>query len=171
VTNVNSPQITELHMKNTARRSISSRTATTQYAIMAMIAEPGIVKTHAHTTRRAMFQLTGRHAVGGPTPMIAPVMVWVVLTGMPANERRTASPQQRSRRTHAHRLQPRQLCAHRAHDTPAAEHGAKRNRAVARQHDPQRHGFGIINTLASSLFAPTSNAVMMPIVFWASLAP
>ena len=44
------------------------------------------MKTHAHTTRRATFHRTADMRLAEPTPTIAPVMVWVVLTGMPLNE-------------------------------------------------------------------------------------
>ena len=33
-----------------------------------------------------MFQLTADMRLAEPTPTMAPVMVWVVLTGMPSNE-------------------------------------------------------------------------------------
>ena len=47
-------------------------------------AEAGIVTTHAHTMRRATPQRTAESRVVVPTPMMAPVIVCVVLTGMPA---------------------------------------------------------------------------------------
>ena len=43
-----------------------------------------MVKTHAHTIRCATPQRTADRRCIDPTPMIAPVMVCVVLTGMPA---------------------------------------------------------------------------------------
>src|SRR5437763_9411078 len=45
-----------------------------------------MVSTHAHTIRRAMPQRTADRRLVAPTPTIAPVMVWVVLTGIPASE-------------------------------------------------------------------------------------
>ena len=42
-----------------------------------------MVSTQAHTTFRATPQRTADSRRMLPTPMIAPVMVWVVLTGMP----------------------------------------------------------------------------------------
>src|SRR5277367_5636542 len=47
------------------------------------MAEHGIVSTHAHTTRRATPHRTADNRWTAPTPIIAPVMVWVVLTGTP----------------------------------------------------------------------------------------
>src|SRR6478735_6029729 len=48
-----------------------------------MNAEQGIVSTHAHTMRPATPQRTADALVTEPTPTIAPVIVWVVDTGMP----------------------------------------------------------------------------------------
>src|SRR2546425_727180 len=45
---------------------------------------PGIVRIHAHTTRPATPQRTAESRWVEPTPTMAPVMVWVVDTGMPA---------------------------------------------------------------------------------------
>ena len=48
-----------------------------------MIAEHGIVNTQAHIMRPATPHLTALMRLMEPTPIIEPVMVWVVLTGMP----------------------------------------------------------------------------------------
>ena len=48
-----------------------------------MKAEIGIVSIHAQTIFRATPHLTALIPLRAPTPMIAPVMVCVVLTGMP----------------------------------------------------------------------------------------
>ena len=48
-----------------------------------MNAAAGMVRTQAQTMRPAMPQRTADSRRIDPTPMIAPVMVWVVLTGMP----------------------------------------------------------------------------------------
>ena len=48
-----------------------------------MRAQAGIVRTHAHKIRPASPQRTARTREVAPTPTIAPVIVWVVLTGMP----------------------------------------------------------------------------------------
>src|SRR4029453_1670925 len=45
---------------------------------------PGMVSTQAHTTRPATPQRTADSRRAAPTPTMAPVMVWVVDTGMPA---------------------------------------------------------------------------------------
>ena len=49
-----------------------------------MAAAPGIVSTQAHTILPATPHRTAEKRRVEPTPMIAPVMVWVVETGMPA---------------------------------------------------------------------------------------
>src|SRR5437762_10205982 len=46
-------------------------------------AESGMVRTQAHTMRPATPHFTAETRRVAPTPMIAPVMVWVVDTGMP----------------------------------------------------------------------------------------
>lgn len=46
----------------------------------------GIVKTQAQMIFLAIPQRTAVNRFVAPTPIIAPVIVWVVLTGMPANE-------------------------------------------------------------------------------------
>ena len=48
-------------------------------------ADAGIVNIHTHTIRVATPQRTADSRFVVPTPIIAPVMVWVVLTGIPAN--------------------------------------------------------------------------------------
>src|SRR5947209_8013709 len=45
---------------------------------------PGMVRIHAHTTRPATPHRTADRRRLAPTPTMAPVMVWVVDTGMPA---------------------------------------------------------------------------------------
>ena len=47
------------------------------------MAAPGIVRTQAQTMRRVTPQRTAERRRVAPTPTIAPVMVCVVLTGMP----------------------------------------------------------------------------------------
>ena len=44
-----------------------------------------MVSTHAHTIRRATPQRTADNRCVAPTPTIAPVIVCVVLTGIPAS--------------------------------------------------------------------------------------
>ena len=51
---------------------------------MAISQAPGIVTIHAHTTRPATPQRTAESRRLAPTPTIAPVIVCVVDTGMPA---------------------------------------------------------------------------------------
>ena len=50
----------------------------------AMAAEQGTVSTHPHTIRPATPHLTALKRRSEPTPMMAPVIVWVVLTGIPS---------------------------------------------------------------------------------------
>ena len=49
-------------------------------------ADAGMVRIQAQTMRRATPQRTAERRVVAPTPTMAPVMVWVVLTGMPARD-------------------------------------------------------------------------------------
>ncbi len=49
-----------------------------------MMAAAGIVTIHANTMLLATLQRTAESRRAAPTPMIAPVMVWVVETGMPS---------------------------------------------------------------------------------------
>src|SRR2546427_7465166 len=56
----------------------------TNHVAPATSAEAGIVKIHAQTMRPATPQRTAEKRWMAPTPMIEPVMVCVVLTGMPA---------------------------------------------------------------------------------------
>src|SRR5574341_258311 len=53
------------------------------HATAAMKPESGIVRIQAHTIRPATPQRTADSRCVAPTPMIEPVIVWVVLTGMP----------------------------------------------------------------------------------------
>src|SRR5208283_300569 len=55
-----------------------------QKVVAAMNAAAGIVKSQAHTIRVAIPQRTADSRLTAPTPTMAPVMVWVVLTGIPA---------------------------------------------------------------------------------------
>ena len=49
-------------------------------------ADTGIVSIHAQTMVPAIPQRTAVSRLVDPTPTIAPVMVWVVLTGIPATD-------------------------------------------------------------------------------------
>ena len=50
----------------------------------AMMPEIGMVKIHAQMIDPATPQRTAVNLLVEPTPIIAPVIVWVVLTGIPA---------------------------------------------------------------------------------------
>ena len=56
----------------------------THNAVAATAAEAGMVNSHAQTILRATPQRTADSRFVAPTPMIAPVIVCVVLTGIPA---------------------------------------------------------------------------------------
>src|SRR5438093_12737074 len=58
----------------------------TKYATPATPAAAGIVRIHAHTMRPATPHRTAERRCAAPTPEIAPVIVWVVLTGIPKCE-------------------------------------------------------------------------------------
>ena len=49
----------------------------------AITAAAGIVRSHAQTMRVVMFQRTAEGRLAEPTPEMAPVITWVVLTGTP----------------------------------------------------------------------------------------
>jgi hypothetical protein len=51
-----------------------------------------MVRIQAHTIRPATPQRTAERRWAAPTPTIAPVMVWVVLTGMPRKDARNRAP-------------------------------------------------------------------------------
>jgi len=53
------------------------------YIIAEILAEAGIVNTHAQTILRATPQRTAESRRVAPTPIIAPAIVCVVLTGIP----------------------------------------------------------------------------------------
>src|SRR5438309_5090748 len=57
----------------------------TRKVIPAIAAEAGMVRIQAQTMRRATPQRTADSRCTAPTPTMAPVMVWVVLTGIPAS--------------------------------------------------------------------------------------
>ena len=52
----------------------------------------GIVRIHAHTIRKVIPQFTARAFFADPTQEIAPVIVWVVLTGTQRDEARKRLP-------------------------------------------------------------------------------
>lgn len=54
------------------------------YANAEINADSGMVSTHAQTIEFASPHRTEDNLLVAPTPMMAPVIVWVVLTGMPA---------------------------------------------------------------------------------------
>src|SRR5882672_823222 len=65
-------------------RTIASISRIIKNEIPANVAAAGIVKTQAQTMRPATRHLTADKRVVDPTPAIAPVMVCVVETGIPA---------------------------------------------------------------------------------------
>ena len=106
-----------------------------------MSAAAGIVRIHAQTIRPAMPQRTAERRVVAPTPTMAPVIVWVVLTGMPGH--RGADEHERPgglRAEAADRAQPGDPHAHRLDDPPAAGQRPQPDRRVRGQDDPQGDG-------------------------------
>jgi hypothetical protein len=100
-----------------------------------------MVSTHAQTIRAAIPQRTADSRRVVPTPTIAPVIVWVVETGMPSPGRQV----QRERRGRlgcepADRLERGDAVAQYLHDAPSARQRAERDGGMRRQDDPQRHG-------------------------------
>src|SRR5712675_1550875 len=67
-----------------ARPTITETNSMTKKEIAANAAAAGIVKTQAHTILPATRHLTADRRVVDPTPAIAPVIVCVVDTGIPA---------------------------------------------------------------------------------------
>src|SRR5262245_18457871 len=57
-----------------------------------MVADMGIVRIQAHRIRPATLHRTADNRFAAPTPTIAPVIVWVVLTGTPRAEARKMAP-------------------------------------------------------------------------------
>ena len=134
----------------------------------AMSAAAGIVRIHAQTIRPAMPQRTAERRVVAPTPTMAPVIVWVVLTGMPGH--RGADEHERPgglRAEAADRAQPGDPHAHRLDDPPAAGQRPQPDRRVRRQDDPQGDGRTPVPRWPVAKRSPA----MIPIVFWASLVP
>src|SRR5262249_8519384 len=68
-----------------ARRQATPSARTTQYAAAAIAAHTGSVNTHALTMRPPTPHRTADKRRVAPAPMIAPVIVCVVDTGMPKN--------------------------------------------------------------------------------------
>ena len=58
---------------------------TRKYVIAAIAPDAGMVITQAITIELATFHLTADARRAAPTPIIAPVMVWVVETGTPSH--------------------------------------------------------------------------------------
>ena len=88
------PHGVKLHRPQDLRRALSYAVGLNnriiQNATIATTAEAGMVRTQAHTMRVATPQRTAEIRLVVPTPMIAPVIVCVVLTGIPARPFRTA---------------------------------------------------------------------------------
>ena len=94
--------------------------------------------TQAMTISVVTFQRTAETRRAAPTPMIAPVMVWVVETGTPSQVAANSviAPPVSAQKP-LHRRQPRDARAHRAHDAPAAEQRAEAHRGLTRDDDPE----------------------------------
>src|ERR1043165_6177209 len=73
----------ERGIKNYDLKVIFRISSTKRNEMAAKIAAAGMVSTQAQTMRPATRHFTADSRVVDPTPAIAPVMVWVVETGMP----------------------------------------------------------------------------------------
>ena len=84
-----------------------------------------MVTIQAHTMRPATPQRTAERRWTAPTPTMAPVMVWVVLTGMPARAvpNRVMAPAALGAKS-ADRLEFGDSLAHGLDDAPSAEVGS-----------------------------------------------
>ena len=125
-----------------------------------------MVTIQAMTMLPATPQRTADERCAAPTPMMAPVMVCVVETGMPKKR----GDEQRDRaaglsREAADRLQLGDALTHGLDDAPAAEHRAEADGQEA-AHD---HPVGQVVLRRDS--AAISSSQMMPMVFCASLPP
>src|SRR5438105_3448717 len=74
----------------TRRRHATTRTTSEQTA--AIRNAPGMVRIHAHTTLLATPHRTADNRRVAPTPTIAPVIVWVVDTGIPDADAKNSAP-------------------------------------------------------------------------------
>ena len=91
-----------------------------------------MVMIQAMTMLPAMPQRTAETRRAAPTPMIAPVIVCVVETGMPSQVAANSVMRAAGLGAEAlHRIEPRDLRAHRVDDAPAAEQRAQRHRRLA----------------------------------------
>ena len=91
-----------------------------------------MVSTQAQTMRIATPQRTAESFEVAPTPMIEPVMVWVVETGMPSSEEAMIEVARGGLgREAVDRLQLGHLHAQRADHPPAAGEGAEADGEVA----------------------------------------
>ena len=142
------------------------------YEIAAMNAAAGIVSTHAQTIRPATPHRTDRARCVAPTPTIDPVIVWVVLTGMPnrvANRMLSAPPASAQNPPTGRNRVTREPIVWTMRQPPNIVPSA-----IAVWHESTIHSgsvSGLSSTLALRWPAPMSSAAMMPIVFCASLAP
>ena len=104
------------------------------------MADAGIVRTQAMTIVRATPHRTAeRPPRRDPTPMIAPVIVWVVETGIPPSEAPMRVDGARELRARAaDRLERRDPHPHRPDDPPAAGERSEADRGVAHEDDPER---------------------------------
>ena len=128
---------------------------------------PGIVSSQAQTMRPATPHRTADSRRVAPTPTIAPVIAWVVLTGTPSSvamSSATAAPVSAAKPPTGCSL--RDLRSHRVDDPPAAGQRAEADRRVRGQIDPERD----VERLDVA-GRRTATPAMIPIVFCASLAP
>ncbi len=105
-----------------------------------------MVNTHAQIILPATPQRTAESLLVEPTPTMAPVIVWVVLTGIPAIDRtNNGAGGGRFSTAAANRLKFGNLGPHRFDNPPAAEHCSQRNHRIAGDNNPKGNMEGIVH--------------------------
>src|SRR6516162_9069782 len=100
-------------------------------------AAPGMVRIQAQTMRRVMPQRTAERRRVAPTPTIAPVMVCVVLTGIPKMALATMVIPPAVSAEKPPKGVSLVMLAHGQDDAPAARHGSATHRQVTADDDPE----------------------------------
>ena len=100
--------------------------------------EPGMVKIQAQTILSVTPQRTAESRLAAPTPEMAPVMTWVVLTGTPGvGGDEDADGAGRLGAEAVDRAELGDLLAHGLDDAPAAGERAQGDRGVGGEDDPE----------------------------------
>ena len=97
----------------------------------------GMVKIHAQIMFPATPQRTAESLLVAPTPTIAPVIVWVVLTGIPATDAPImAQAAAGFGAKTAHGTKFGNFSSHSFNNSPAAEHRSQSDDRVAHDNNP-----------------------------------